>query len=288
MTNALAAAPVREPIPVWVKLVAVLVALPTLVFSILVTIAVTGLIDGVTADNTSHSSATLAAGQAVQVDVSQSGVSVVAGPDGQVSLDDFTSVRAPTRALAHRALDANASRLEQTPTGVHVIVSGSPFGIGISRSARDVVVHVPASAPVKVTVAAGGADISGLSGDLDLAAQTGGFSLRNMTISGQVRASARTGGIAVGRGTRMAGGTLDLTAGSGGIDVQLPADTNARYDLSAGAGGIDVVLPGAIERSAAGSNKSLSGVLGDGSGGQIRAHTATGGVSLQVRGTTTI
>jgi hypothetical protein len=284
MTSTLAANPTPRPIPFWVKLVAVLVALPTLAFSLLVAIGMTALIDGVTADHSVHVSAPLLAGQVVRIDTRQAHLVLVPGPDGQVSLDDTTSVRAPTRDLARRALDTNPSHLETSPAGVHVTVAGAPAGFEVSRSSQNVIVHVPAAAKVSVTVTAGGVDVRGLSGDLDMTADTGGFSLYDMTITGNVRVSAGAGGIDVGQGTRMAGGTLDLTARAGGVDVRLPADTSARYDLTAGAGGIDVALPGGVNRSAAGSHKSLSGVIGDGSGGQIRASTSAGGISLQVSG----
>ena len=279
-----AAAGGRSSTPFWVTLIAVFAAIPAILFSILIVIAFTGFIDGVTADRTAHSTAALGAGQAVQIEVDTGGVSVVPGPDGQVAVDDRITVRAPTRDLARRVLDQHmASRIETSPDGVRILVSGLPGGFAISRS-TEVVVHVPAAVRLVVNVNTGGALVRGLTGDLDLTTATGGFDVQDITVSGQVRISAGTGGINVAGATRMAGGTLDLTAGSGGINVRLPSNTNARYDLSAATGGVEVRASGGTTRSGGGVGQTLTGVLGNGSGGLIRARTSAGGIELNAEG----
>lgn len=285
MSNqATAAAGPRRSTPFWAQLLAVFAAFPAVVFALVATTLITGFIDGVSADRTTHSSEALTSGQVVQVEVGTGGVSVVAGPDGQVSVDDRVTVRAPTRDLARRVLDTYAgSRLERSPEGIRVLVSGPPGGFAVSRSS-EVVVHVPAAARVIVNVATGGAQVRGLSGDLDLSTATGGFEVRDLTVSGHVRISARTGGIDIGGATRMAGGTLDLTAESGGINVHLPGNTNARYDLSTATGAIEVRGSDGTKRTASGVGQTLTGTLGDGSGGLIRARASAGGIEVNTSG----
>ncbi len=83
---------------------------------------------------------------------------------------------------------------------------------------------------------------------------------------------------------RVAGGTLDLRAEHGAINVSLPGNTSASYALHSGYGAINVSRLDGHDSSGGGRDQTLSGKLGTGSGGSIVAETGAGAINLDARG----
>lgn len=268
--------------PFWVAALAVLIAIPTVLFSLAAAIGVTGYVDGVTADHDYHGSAPLAAGQTVVLQLTDAGADVVAGADGVVTVDDHAVVRAATRDLARRVLDRyTTSTVAPTGDGVAVTVGHTPTVFATSFH-RDVTVHVPTGAHVVLRATNGAARLRGLSGSLDLHSANGAFDLEDVVVSESVKASANNGAIQFHG--RIAGGSLDLSAHNGAINLVLPADTNATYDLETSWGAINVARANGAPQSTSGLHGTLTGRLGDGTGGSVVARTNAGAINLDARG----
>lgn len=275
--------PPAGPIPFWVQAMALLIAVPTVMITAAVGIAFTGYADGVVADRTTHLSAPLPPDGIVHVAVVAGGITVEAGPDEEVTVDDRVEIRAITRDLARRALDSyTLSTLSTTPDGVAVSVGAEPFAFATSISRRLTTVHVPARARVAIRMNNGAAMLRQLSGDLDVQSDNGAFDFEDVVVTGSTRAWATNG--AINFQGRMAGGSLDLRTTNGAINIVLPATTSAIYRLQAIHGPVNAEPPEGTVQNQNGFGRTLTGVLGDGSQGSIVARTTSGAVNLDARG----
>jgi len=150
---------------------------------------------------------------------------------------------------------------------------------------------VPAQSNIKAHSGSGSQSIDGIEGRVEARTGSGGINLRDIrgdldanTGSGSINATGLRGGLRMHTGSggiRVQGeqtGRWELETGSGGIDVDLPA--NATFELSAhtGSGGIDVGYPltaqGKIGRH------DVAGKVGSG-GYPLTAHTGSGHVRIQ-------
>ena len=275
-------APPPRPAPLWVKVIAVLVAIPTILFALLAAAGAAAFIDGLTADRTTHLTAPLAAGGTVDVELNSGGVVIEAGPDGQVTVDDRLSVRAPTRDLARRALDNfSVSREATAGTGVVVTVPSAVYGFATSVN-REITIHVPTGARMIVHGTNAGARLLGLSGPLQVEVDSGGVDLQNIVVTSSDSVSISNG--AVNFKGRINGGTLDVAARNGAVNILVPPDTNATYALTSHFGAINVERPDGPSHSTSGLQRTLSGNLGAGTGASITVRTTNGAINLDARG----
>lgn len=275
-------APGRQP-SAWVILLALLVALPSLGLFVLVGVAGVAWIDGATTTRSNHLEAAIPTDGTLTVNADNASVQVNTGPAGLVTLEDRLTVRALTVGLADQvANQLTASRLAPSDGGVTATVTEESFSVFSVSRTRRVVITMPPTASLVLHSSNGAADLRGLRGAVDVATQNGAYRLTDVDVSRTVRVETVNGAIHVEG--RMSGGTLDLTTVNGAIDIRLPADTSAQYDLSATTGAVTLHGPNGERSSSGGFGRSLSGHLGDGTGGRIVARTTTGAVSLSATG----
>ena len=275
-----AAAP-ASPAPAWVKILAVLVAIPTVLFALAIAITATAGLDGVRADRNTHASVAIAPGAEVRMLLDNASADVVTGPDGEVSVDDRVDVQALTHDLARRGLDGiSTAQLSTTTAGVEVRDGGREFTPFVTRVNHRLTIHVPSSARIVLRSTNGAAHLTGVTGAIDIEVTNGAFDMTDVTVAQTDRVIATNGAINID--AVMAGGALDLTSENGAIHVNVPRDTSAQYDLASLNGAVFVKEPGGIH-AAAGLTHSLTGQLGSGDLGVIRARTTNGAIAVEAR-----
>jgi len=161
---------------------------------------------------------------------------------------------------------------------------------GLSIGSVDLEITAPPDTRLNLHTGSGGIEVDGLTEDLVVDTGSGGIDLRN--VPGAIQASTGSGGIDVVGG----GGPARLQTGSGGIEyegtpqgdcrfqtgsggivLRLPATLNITVDLSTGSGGIDVEY----DVSGQESRNSVKGAIGTGDQGTIYAHTGSGSIDLK-------
>jgi hypothetical protein len=139
--------------PVWVKALAIPLALCSVLFGVVMAAGGVALIDGVNAERSYRQTAELAPGGTVKMDIPTGGIKIVSGPDGQVVLDEHDTARAVTRHLAQAALDRLHTSITATSTGVSITNLADQLVNFDTVGNRSLIVQVPASAAVVVNAA---------------------------------------------------------------------------------------------------------------------------------------
>ena len=154
--------------------------------------------------------------------------------------------------------------------GGNVTVSGLAGSIKVHTGGGNIRVY-DASGGVEADTGGGNIKISGASGEVD--ARTGGGNIEVQDASGLVRLDTGGGNIDYqGRPQ----GSCRLNTGGGNIKIKLPKDVGVQVDLDTGSGEIDVDL--AVDGRL--SKREVSGTIGSGEEGEIRAHTGGGNIDL--------
>lgn len=216
------------------------------------------------------------------------------------TFDDDGSRRIEIRSSGD-GLEAHADIRVLVPTGSTVFVRQGVGESTIENVDGTLDVRVAASplrawhvhGTVQLSAGSGGVEVNDVSGDrLTLAAGSGAIRGRDIDVralkasvgSGGVRLNAvKTANLRLDAGS---GGSevellsapddVNISTGSGGITLRLPASTSARVDVSAGSGGVDTDFPVTVSQL---QRRGLHGTIGDGKG-SIRVEAGSGGVRM--------
>lgn len=268
--------------PAWVKLVGALLA----VFGVAVALplAVTGaaLADGVTTDRTTSQTIEVAVGAPVSLNAVSADLTVLAGPDGQVRVDEHDIVRALTRRLAGAALDRLHTTLEQTSTGVRISPADESFNTFAGFSRRQITVHVPSGSNLHVTSVSGDLRVSGIHGDVSVDTESGSVVLEGMDVTGLASAHVVSGDLEF-RGA-IHGGKVDLRTVSGSVHAYVPSDTNVHFDASTISGGVFIDRGFGLPLPVLGNGpgRSTSGDLGTGAPATLVMNAVSGDIFLRL------
>ncbi|MGD2039384.1 MAG: DUF4097 family beta strand repeat-containing protein [Anaerolineae bacterium] len=203
--------------------------------------------------------------------------------------DDAIHVTATKRAVNRNNLDR--IQLDMSSQGNGVRIEARLPG-NRSNSAVDLEITAPTGTRVELSSGAGDLEVSGLRGPLTVDLGAGVANIRD--VSGMLDVDSGAGDIDVRRSTgpvRLFLGAGQITyegnpvgdcrfqTGAGNVDLKLPRELNMRLDLSTGIGSIDV------DYDVAGSVRSreVQGLVGDGSGGTLDAHSGAGLIRLRPR-----
>jgi hypothetical protein len=152
---------------------------------------------------------------------------------------------------------------------------------------------VPAQTNVRSHSGSGSQNVDGIDGTVDVGTGSGSITLRDIrgdleagAGSGSITATQVRGGLRMHTGSgsiRVTGeqtGRWDFEAGSGGIEIDLPA--NASFDLSAhtGSGGVDVGFPMTVQGRIGSNRHDISGKVGSGAY-PLSARTGSGHIRIQ-------
>jgi hypothetical protein len=282
MSTVSTAQPVRRDPPWWVVVLAIPLFGVSLLFAAGAGLTGVSLIDAVAASRSATHSMALAPGASVSVSATSAGLTIEAGPDGQVTVTDSMSVRSPTRSLARAALDTFAESSISASGGGDLVTVPAPenFNLFAFQLNRKVTIRMPAGADLKLSGESVAADIHDLRGNLDLSIGSGAIRLLNVAVSGSDTITATAA--AIDFEGSLAGGSLDIETDSGAIRLSLPAETNASYDVATRSGALFIRPQSGSPTAALGTGSSLTGVLGSGVGTAIKLRARSGAITIQV------
>lgn len=266
----------------WVKALAmVLVAVGT-ASAVSLAIAAAAGVDGVTAEHSFTQSAELAGAGEVSIDLASGDVTVQAGPDGQVLVEERDAVRAPTRGLARLGLETVHSTMSTGPDGVRIENSADRRWPFATETERRVGVHVPKNTRLRVNTAAARVTIIGLGGDVSVDSAAGAVLLRDMDVSGQLSVHLSSG--AINFDGKISGGHIDLRTVSGTVLAVIPRATNAHLEASTVAGPIviDNRLPVRV-LGTPGRGENVNGDIGSGGPATLTLNTISGPIVINTR-----
>lgn len=142
--------------------------------------------------------------------------------------------------------------------------------LDLHTGAGDIIVR-DVQGDVRADSGAGDVDVRDVIGELD--AHTGAGSIDVRRVIGTVDLDTGAGSIDY-RGAPQ--GYCRFNTGAGSIEIELPADANLELDLDTGVGDIDVDM--FVDGTQ--SSRKVRGTIGDGSEGEIRAHTGAGNIDV--------
>ena len=185
----------------------------------------------------------------VRVDISQEGDRVIVTTEGRPGLGS-ASVRIEITAPKETSLDLH---------------SGAGY-VSVEGTAGQVRAHSNA----------GAIRIVGVQANIEASTNAGNMDVQG--VKGRVRLQTNAGAIAY---DGQPSGDCDFQTNAGSITLELPADLDMEIDLSTDTGTVTVAHE--LGRTESSSRAHIRGTIGDGSGGEIRAHTNAGSVTVRER-----
>jgi hypothetical protein len=188
------------------------------------------------------------------------GVRIHQGSGSQIVID----------ATAHGGLFANLSNdtVEAKQSGNTVNILVGEAGDVLNHGTVDLDITLPANSNIQATVNAGGLDINGISGQMNLKVEAGALNFENGTLEGQSLLKNNAGAINF-NGSITAGGNYDFENDAGAINLTLPSDVPFTLDASSQLGKVN--------------NDFGSTTIGSNPTAQVHAHTDVGAVNIHER-----
>jgi hypothetical protein len=223
----------------------------------------------------------VAAAPTVVVDNTAGSVIVRAGAVDTVTVEATKSVVGASPTEAQRALDGisvSATQSGDTIT-VHTSLSGAD-SLFFPRTVA-LVLTVPPSSNLNVTLQAGDVELSDISGVIGVNAQLGDFNAQGLTLQDGSRLTVATGSVLLD-GTLAPGATAAVTVQRGEATLTLPSATATHLAASTSIGGISIT-GWSVPVQQQGNGATASGDLGAGSTGSLSISVTTGNIVLAAR-----
>jgi hypothetical protein len=239
------------PVPIWAKLLAVLVGVTTVPTMVGLTIVSIGSLVSTSASTTHRAAFEVSGPVRLQVDAPPAAIRIVPGPDGSVVVEQRQEVTALTRAGAAAAMrETGVDATVQDGVVMVTQTEDPPFRpFAFSRDSL-VTVHVPVHTDLDIR-GQSGVDIRGIDGVvrvgglgsvtlsevtlrgssvLDLVSDD--IDLHDVRVAGAVTIGSRRGDVRFDGTLEPGGSSLDVDALAGDATILLPRPTDARAAIS--------------------------------------------------------
>lgn len=232
-------------VPVWAKLVAVLVAIATVPWTALLVVAIAISLTWTNADLDRTTTFAVSQAPTVHVNGGLGRVIVQAGRDGQVVVEDQQSVEAMTRAFAVRVLRQTAVRTSRDGDTITVDQVQPDFhDLGFSRD-PGVTIRVPVHTALDISDA--NVEVHGIDGSVHyrgsgtvtirntvlrgtstLEMDSGMIDLRDVTVAGTATLANTDGPVNFAGSLVPGGSTLHIRTNHDNVTLALPRPTDAQ------------------------------------------------------------
>lgn len=290
-----------QPVPIWARVAAVVVGALTAIFTIATVIFGAAALLSVNAELDRTSSFTVGSAPHLTVDAEFGSVTVVAGPDGRIDVDDRRSATSITRAGAGPALAATDVTATREGDAITVTQSTRPLQPLSTDREATITVRVPVHTNVDV-LGVSHVVLEGIDGVVQ-AHGTGGTTLRdvvlrgtstfnlgagdvvmqNVTVSGRAEVIARTGEIRFDGRLAPGGSALDIDSSVGDVTVALPHPTDARAAISTQVGRFTADPAWQFIPDQDVNTRGWAADLGPSPTGTVTIRAALGGVHFEMR-----
>lgn len=182
---------------------------------------------------------TVSGAPSVTLQMPAGNVHVFRGSDNTVTATLYKEVHAITHATAQQALNGTTVRSSQSGDTITLTVEMPSITGSFTNLTRraDLTLTVPASTNLTMIVNAGNADITGVTGVLDLTMNAGNLSLRSTTAEGSSSLRLNAGNVDY-LGAIAPTGTLGIAVDAGNATVHLPPTTPTHLVARTSAGTI--------------------------------------------------
>jgi hypothetical protein len=290
-----------EPVPLWARLVAVLVAAATVPVLVFLVAAAAVALAAVNA--TVHRTESFAVGESprLEIDARLSDVTIESGQAGRIVVEDKHDASTISRAGAAAAARDVGVRTRRDGDAVLIEQSVPTLQFAVTERSGSITVQVPARVHLDVT-RAGTLRVRGVDGIVNVrsAGMTelrdttlrsasslnlpiGDLTMRNVTVSGGVTVTKRVGDVQFDGTMTPGGSSLDIDAGAGAVTIALPRPTDARAAVATQVGTFTADPSWGFASAGPGAPRRWSADLGPDPRGTVTVRTTLGDVDLRVR-----
>lgn len=165
-------------------------------------------------------------------------ITVTHGTVQQVTVTATKKARANSSQAARNLLNDITVTADATTNGARIAAITGPSGV-LNQKQVNLVIAVPHTSDVTVTMNAGTVTITEISGKLNVTNNAGSVDLRDITLEG-----ASTIGLSAGtltfRGELAKDASVTATVNTGNANIRLPTDSATHFDAKANVGSISV------------------------------------------------
>jgi hypothetical protein len=243
--------------------------------------AIRDLANSTTVQATTNQQFTVTGTPSIRVDNSDGSVVVHGGPAGAVTVDATISASGSSAAAAQRDLKNITVSATQSGNTISIQTSLSGSSSPFHPRTVDLVITVPATSNISVTLLAGNVDVSGVTGAVNATLEAGNFNAQGLTLQDNSQIEVVFGSLLLD-GTLAPGASADVTVQRGEATFTLPAATATHLSATADAGSISIAgwnIP--VQQQ--GSGATASGDLGTGGTGALTIHVASGSIVISAR-----
>jgi hypothetical protein len=279
------AADARSPVPLYVRLIGVLLILLALLWvfcgvaSTLVAFVVSGSQEASASDSRSLP---VVGAPTYAITAGVGSVRLVSGDPGRVSYTLDKRVRALSQPAARRQLDRITIAARQTGNAFTLAEQSPGFSWQDALESRSttLTIALPPRATVLITTSAGDLTVSDLTltGDSQIDQTAGNVVMRAVTIARTLTIRSTAGNVDLD-GSLGTGATLDVRLAAGNLTVTLPHDTAAHLDAQTSAGNLSALGWPGLQTSA----RSAAGDLSANPAGRVSLTVAAGNLTILSR-----
>jgi DUF4097 and DUF4098 domain-containing protein YvlB len=165
---------------------------------------------------------------------------------------------------------------------VIVTVTRSNNATFFSMQNVDFAITVPSVATLQLKTNTGNIDVNGVSGQLNLASNTGSIAATNSTAHGNTQLTTNTGSITF-NGSLEPKGTYNFATNTGSVDVTLPRNSAFHVDASSDTGSITTGFSQVVVQQRQSIGAEAHGDVGSAPQAVVTLKTNTGGIHLHSR-----
>jgi hypothetical protein len=250
-------------------------------FGRIVGVAIHRVTSAVTVENNTSQQFAVTGTPSIVVENTDGSVVVRSGATDTITVEATMSASGASTTAAQRALsDISVSA---TQTGDTVTVRTTMSGSGSLFFPRTValVITVPPTSNLNVTLRAGNVDVSDVSGAISVNLQLGDLNAQGLTLQDGSRFEV-TGGSALLDGALAPGASVSVKVQRGEASLTLPSATTTHLAAAATTGSISI-SGWSVPVQQQGSGASASGDLGVGGSGSLTVNVTTGSIVITAR-----
>lgn len=187
---------------------------------------------------TSHFQVTVPDHPVITITNTAGQITVTHGDMQQVNVTATKKARASSSQAARNLLNEITVKADSTANGARITAVTGPSGV-LNQKQVNLVVTVPHTSDVTVTMNAGTVTITEISGKLNVTNDAGSVDLRNITLEGASTVSLSAGTLTF-NGALAKDASVTATVNTGNANIRLPADSATRFDAKTNVGSISV------------------------------------------------
>lgn len=197
------------------------------------------LANEVTATTTSTQSFVVNAFPSLTIHNASGRLDVQPGPAGIIGVQITKTARDTSQSAARAALEGITVDSSQAGDQIAISTDFRDGSVFAGSSSVNLALTVPPNTTIVADVTTGDIQISGIGGLVEVTGGAGAITLQDVALADGSHIHMTTGSVMM-QGAVMANASVDISASTGDVNLQLPADTAAQLDAHTSLGAIHV------------------------------------------------